>query len=165
MGRRALGAQRRRERGQKPRQNLRVLLGAFDDTINGLAVLAGILAVYFAPTLVAFARDVPNKGSVIVINTLLGWTLVGWVVALAMAARSVPRPEPPAPTATGARVPELQAGDAARRTGLSSLRQRIKAVGVSRGSLVDEGRGRLRRVAVDRRERPDMALVQGWDAE
>jgi hypothetical protein len=27
---------------------------------------------------------------VIVVNVFLGWTLIGWVVALAMAARSVP---------------------------------------------------------------------------
>jgi hypothetical protein len=31
---------------------------------------------------------VPNLGSVAVINTFLGWTFIGWVVALAMAARS-----------------------------------------------------------------------------
>jgi hypothetical protein len=29
-------------------------------------------------------------GSVVVINIFLGWTFIGWVVALAMAARSVP---------------------------------------------------------------------------
>ncbi|MFD7431959.1 superinfection immunity protein [Streptomyces sp. NPDC059818] len=52
-----------------------------------------ILFVYFVPTIVAFTRGVPNKGSVLVVNLFLGWTLVGWVVSLAMAARSgQPRP-------------------------------------------------------------------------
>lgn len=53
--------------------------------------LIGILCVvlaYFIPTFVAFGRGVPNKGSVLVVNLFLGWSVVGWVVALAMAARS-----------------------------------------------------------------------------
>jgi hypothetical protein len=50
-----------------------------------------ILASYWIPTVVAGTRHVPNLGSVFVINLLAGWTFVGWVVALAMAARSVPK--------------------------------------------------------------------------
>lgn len=50
-----------------------------------------VALVYFAPTIVAVARKVPNGGSVAVINLFLGWTLIGWVIALAMAARSVPK--------------------------------------------------------------------------
>ncbi len=46
------------------------------------------VGVYFIPAAVAVSRDVPNAGSVVVINLFLGWTLVGWVVALAMAVRS-----------------------------------------------------------------------------
>ena len=45
---------------------------------------------YLAPSIVALVRQVPNTGSVVVINALLGWTLVGWAVSMAMAARSVP---------------------------------------------------------------------------
>jgi hypothetical protein len=52
-------------------------------------LLAGCL--YFLPTIIAVARSVPNIGSVAVINFFLSWTFVGWVVALAMAARSKPR--------------------------------------------------------------------------
>jgi hypothetical protein len=44
-----------------------------------------VIALYFVPTIVALSRDMPNKGSTIAINVFLGWTLVGWVVALAMA--------------------------------------------------------------------------------
>jgi hypothetical protein len=46
---------------------------------------------YFLPTLVAGIRGVPNKGSVVVLNIFLGWTLLGWVLSLAMACRS-PQP-------------------------------------------------------------------------
>jgi Superinfection immunity protein len=60
----------------------------------GGAVLFGVLillSLYFLPTIVAKLRGVPNFGSVAVLNLFLGWTFIGWVVALAMAARSVPR--------------------------------------------------------------------------
>jgi len=42
------------------------------------------IALYFLPTIVALARKMPNVGSVIVINLFLGWTIIGWIVALAM---------------------------------------------------------------------------------
>jgi RNA polymerase subunit RPABC4/transcription elongation factor Spt4 len=50
-------------------------------------VLIGI-CVYFIPSFVAVTRKVTNTGSVFVINLLLGWTLVGWAVALAMAVKT-----------------------------------------------------------------------------
>jgi len=46
------------------------------------------LALYFVPSIVAVARRVTHQGSVIVINLFLGWTFIGWVVALAMACRT-----------------------------------------------------------------------------
>jgi hypothetical protein len=49
-----------------------------------------LLSRYFVPSIIAAARKVPNIGSVVVVNVFLGWTFIGWVVALAMAARSVP---------------------------------------------------------------------------
>lgn len=52
--------------------------------------IAAVLILYVAPSLAARTRGVRNFGSVVVINVLLGWTVIGWVVALAMAARSVP---------------------------------------------------------------------------
>ena len=60
-----------------------------------LLALAAVIAFYFIPAIVALARRVPNKGSVIVVNVFLGWTVIGWVVALAMAARSRPQPAGP----------------------------------------------------------------------
>ena len=53
-------------------------------------VLAPIAAgLYLLPVLVGWCRRVPDICSVAVINILLGWTLVGWVMALALAMRSV----------------------------------------------------------------------------
>ncbi|MFJ4854791.1 MULTISPECIES: superinfection immunity protein [unclassified Streptomyces] len=53
-----------------------------------LLLIVLIVVAYFVPTVVAFARGVSNSGSVFVLNLFLGWTVVGWVVALAMAVRS-----------------------------------------------------------------------------
>ena len=44
-----------------------------------------LLVLYFVPTFVALSRDTPNKGSAIVVNVFLGWTIIGWVIALSMA--------------------------------------------------------------------------------
>ena len=46
--------------------------------------------MYFLPTIIGAFRKVANVGSVFAINFLLGWTLIGWVVALAMALRTNP---------------------------------------------------------------------------
>ncbi|MGB8390952.1 superinfection immunity protein [Mycobacterium sp.] len=47
--------------------------------------------LYFIPTIVATTRKVRNAGSVFVVNLFLGWTLIGWVIALAMSVRTVDR--------------------------------------------------------------------------
>jgi len=54
-----------------------------------LMVLGFVL--YFLPTLIAWRK--PQRGSVMAINLFLGWTLVGWVVALAWAAKDQPPPQ------------------------------------------------------------------------
>ncbi len=59
-------------------------------TTVALTVLTAVaVAMYLLPVLVGWFRHVPDIGSVAVINLLLGWTLVGWVVALALALRTV----------------------------------------------------------------------------
>jgi len=55
--------------------------------LSGLAVAS--VALYLLPVLIGLARHVPDIGAVAVIDILLGWTFIGWVVALAMALRSV----------------------------------------------------------------------------
>jgi hypothetical protein len=53
-----------------------------------LVIVAG--CIYMLPTIVGATRKVVNIGSVAAINLLLGWTLIGWAVALAMALRTNP---------------------------------------------------------------------------
>ena len=49
-----------------------------------------LFAAYWVPTVVAFVRHVPAKAQIVVVNVFLGWTLIGWVIALVMAFRTVP---------------------------------------------------------------------------
>jgi T4 superinfection immunity protein len=53
-----------------------------------------IMIAYLLPVLIGWSRHVADLGSVAVINIALGWTLVGWVIALAMAVRTRPEPAP-----------------------------------------------------------------------
>jgi hypothetical protein len=57
--------------------------------LSGLLLIALLLSAYFAPSVIALARHHHNVGTIVVIDLLLGWTFIGWVVALAMAAGSV----------------------------------------------------------------------------
>ena len=51
-----------------------------------LLLFAIAIALYVLPTLLALYRDCKASGWIAVINVLLGWTLIGWVVALGWAA-------------------------------------------------------------------------------
>lgn len=52
-----------------------------------IAVIVAILtAGYMLPWAIAAVRDVPHW-SVFWVNLLLGWTIIGWIVALVMSLR------------------------------------------------------------------------------
>jgi hypothetical protein len=64
-------------------------------TETGFTIFIGASAAfYLLPVLIGWARHVPDLGWIAVLNVLLGWTFAGWVVALLMAVRSVPRSGP-----------------------------------------------------------------------
>jgi len=42
---------------------------------------------YFLPTIIAFARHKRDTSSIFLLNFLLGWTAIGWVIALVWALR------------------------------------------------------------------------------
>jgi Superinfection immunity protein len=42
-------------------------------------------AFYFIPTIVAFNRRKSNRNAILLLNIFLGWTFIGWIVALAWA--------------------------------------------------------------------------------
>lgn len=50
--------------------------------------------VYFIPSIHGKNRRHPNLQSIVLLNIFLGWTLVGWVVALVWSASAIAPPEP-----------------------------------------------------------------------
>lgn len=47
-----------------------------------VTVLIGILALYLLPSIIAFQRGKKNKLAILLLNILLGWSLIGWVGSL-----------------------------------------------------------------------------------
>lgn len=47
-----------------------------------IALAVIVLALYFVPSFIAVNRNKRNKNAIFALNLLLGWTFVGWVVAL-----------------------------------------------------------------------------------
>ena len=41
-----------------------------------------VAGFYFVPTAMAFVRRTRDRASILLLNLFLGWTLVGWIVAL-----------------------------------------------------------------------------------
>jgi hypothetical protein len=44
--------------------------------------------MYFLPSIVAFARSKRDTAAIVLLNFFLGWTLIGWVVALVWAVKT-----------------------------------------------------------------------------
>jgi hypothetical protein len=58
------------------------LLGLFFLPIFGIGFV-----MYFIPSIIALAKSKPNTLTIFLINFFLGWSLIGWIVALVMALR------------------------------------------------------------------------------
>lgn len=50
-----------------------------------ILVLAFGLGIYFLPAIKAYQENKTNRQAILILNLFLGWTLVGWVVALVWA--------------------------------------------------------------------------------
>jgi hypothetical protein len=59
------------------------LLGFFFLPFFGFGFLA-----YFLPTIIAVVRERHDKFSIFLLNFFLGWSLIGWVIALIWACKS-----------------------------------------------------------------------------
>jgi hypothetical protein len=51
------------------------------------AVVVVTLPLYVLPVIIAYLRPAPDRASVVIVSMFLGWTYVGWVIALALAVR------------------------------------------------------------------------------
>lgn len=53
-----------------------------------LPFLAIFCVAYFVPSIVAYVRSNRNSGAILALNIFLGWTVIGWVVALVWALKT-----------------------------------------------------------------------------
>jgi T4 superinfection immunity protein len=59
---------------------------------GGSGFLLIVLCLYLLPTVVAIRRAHHQLAAILIVDVFLGWTFVGWVVALAMAFTPVVAP-------------------------------------------------------------------------
>lgn len=50
-----------------------------------------ILVLYFLPALISTLRRHHNMNAIFLLNLFLGWTFIGWIVALVWSATNPPR--------------------------------------------------------------------------
>jgi hypothetical protein len=66
-----------------PRMESRARMGGgmllYGNTISVIVLLL-IALIYMLPTLIAFGREHLRRYDIIVVNILVGWTLIGWIV-------------------------------------------------------------------------------------
>lgn len=60
-----------------------MLLPAFFLPIFGFGFV-----MYFLPSIIAFARSKRDTTAILILNFFLGWTMIGWVVALVWALKT-----------------------------------------------------------------------------
>jgi len=71
--------------------------------------------IYILPSFVADKRKHPQNGPITIINLFLGWTLIGWVIALAWACSAIgPSQAVGAPVVSGLAIAPV--GDVPRPT-------------------------------------------------
>jgi hypothetical protein len=56
-----------------------------------LYIVPIFLVVYFLPAIIARSKNKRNRVDILALNLLLGWTLLGWLLALIWACRADPR--------------------------------------------------------------------------
>jgi hypothetical protein len=68
-----------------------ITVASAGSVFGGLLFIVIALALYFTPTIIAIIRK-HQIASVAIVNTVFGWTLIGWIVALVMAVPDKPAP-------------------------------------------------------------------------
>ncbi len=58
------------------------------EILIGILIPLTIFAIYFAPAFVAHNRKHKDENAIAVLNLFLGWTFLGWVVAMIWAMKN-----------------------------------------------------------------------------
>jgi Superinfection immunity protein len=53
-----------------------------DEFVTGLEGILFLISLHFLPTMVAVARRHRSRLAIFLVNFLLGWTVIGWIVAM-----------------------------------------------------------------------------------
>lgn len=64
------------------------LIGSFFGLLVIAVCLFVLAALYFIPSIVAFQRKKASMGAIFALNILLGWSFIGWVIALIWALKA-----------------------------------------------------------------------------
>jgi len=56
------------------------------DAVGLVVLVLLVVALYLLPSLIATSRHKRNAGAIFLLNLFLGWTVLGWVIALIWAA-------------------------------------------------------------------------------
>lgn len=59
-------------------------------TIISVIIFLIAVGLYFLPTIIAAARRLPDVIQVALLNFFLGWSVIGWIIALIWAAKPMP---------------------------------------------------------------------------
>ena len=94
-------------------------------------------AVYFLPFGIAIIRERSNKLAIFLLNLFLGWTLIGWVVALVWAATSDAATSTSTPTPAPAGNPSSSLSDEIVKLG------ELRDSGVLTGEEFEEAKRKL----------------------
>lgn len=57
----------------------------------GTVLALALLIMYFAPAMLAWHEKHPQRAAIFALNSLLGWTLLGWIIALVWALTRSPQ--------------------------------------------------------------------------
>lgn len=47
-----------------------------------ILIALALIIIYFLPTIIAYERGHKNTLAIFVLNILLGWSIIGWAIAL-----------------------------------------------------------------------------------
>ena len=61
--------------------------------MNTFVFVFFILALYFLPYINALGRKHRSAGAILIVNLFLGWTVLGWIIALSWSCNSNVRPK------------------------------------------------------------------------
>lgn len=78
--------------------------------IAGFVLLVFVFVAYFLPTFIAARRNHPNGNGIGILNIFLGWTFIGWLVALIWSVSAITKsaPESVSPKVTDDKYAQLE---------------------------------------------------------